>query len=52
MRRSQFKLNKLEENKYNAIQYACEQIINYKYHDQFPIDMIQGGAGTHQYEYQ
>ena len=41
-----FKLNKLEENKYNAIQYACEQIINYKYHDQFPIDMIQGGAGT------
>lgn len=41
-----FKLNKIEENKYNAIQYACEQIINYKYHDQFPIDMIQGGAGT------
>ncbi|RSE15903.1 aspartate ammonia-lyase [Acinetobacter johnsonii] len=41
-----FKLNKLKENKYNAIQYACEQIINYKYHDQFPIDMIQGGAGT------
>ena len=41
-----FKLNKLEENKYNAIQYACEQVINYKYHDQFLIDMIQGGAGT------
>lgn len=41
-----FKLNKLEENKYNAIQYACELVINYKYHDQFPIDMIQGGAGT------
>ena len=41
-----FKLNKLEENKYNAILYACEQVINYKYHDQFPIDMIQGGAGT------
>ena len=41
-----FKLNKLEENKYNAIQYACEQVINYKYHDQFPIDMIQGGAVT------
>ncbi|AXF44322.1 aspartate ammonia-lyase [Acinetobacter johnsonii] len=41
-----FKLNKLEKNKYNAIQYACEQVINYKYHDQFPIDMIQGGAGT------
>lgn len=41
-----FKLNKLDENKNNAIQYACQQIIDYKYHDQFPIDMIQGGAGT------
>ncbi|MBU3846903.1 MAG: aspartate ammonia-lyase [Candidatus Acinetobacter avistercoris] len=41
-----FKLNKLEENKNNAIQYACQQILDYKFHDQFPIDMIQGGAGT------
>jgi aspartate ammonia-lyase len=41
-----FKLNKLDENKNNAIQYACQQILDYKYHDQFPIDMIQGGAGT------
>lgn len=41
-----FKLNKLDENKNNAIQYACQQIIDYKYLDQFPIDMIQGGAGT------
>lgn len=41
-----FKLNKLDENKNNAIQYACQQIFDYKYHDQFPIDMIQGGAGT------
>ena len=29
-----------------AIQWACEQLIEGKYHDQFPIDMIQGGAGT------
>ncbi|NCI79181.1 aspartate ammonia-lyase [Acinetobacter kanungonis] len=43
---SNFKLNKLEENKYNAIQYACQQLMNDLYHDQFPIDMIQGGAGT------
>ena len=41
-----FKLNKIEENKNNAIQYACQQILNNQYHDQFPIDMIQGGAGT------
>ena len=41
-----FKLNHLDENKNNAIQYACQQILDYKYHDQFPIDMIQGGAGT------
>lgn len=41
-----FKLNKLDENKNNAIQYACQQILDYKHHDQFPIDMIQGGAGT------
>lgn len=41
-----FKLNKLEENKYNAIQHACQQLNNDLYHEQFPIDMIQGGAGT------
>ena len=41
-----FKLNNLDENKNNAIQYACQQILNNQYHDQFPIDMIQGGAGT------
>lgn len=29
-----------------AIQWACDQLIEGKYHDQFPIDMIQGGAGT------
>ena len=40
------KLNKLDENKNNAIQYACQQILNNQYHDQFPLDMIQGGAGT------
>ena len=29
-----------------AVIWACEQLIEGKYHDQFPIDMIQGGAGT------
>ena len=29
-----------------AIMWACDQLIEGKFHDQFPIDMIQGGAGT------
>lgn len=29
-----------------AIQKACEEIIDGKLHDQFPVDLIQGGAGT------
>lgn len=29
-----------------AVIWACDQLIEGKYHDQFPIDMIQGGAGT------
>ena len=29
-----------------AIMWACDQLIEGKHHDQFPIDMIQGGAGT------
>ena len=43
---SNLKLNKIDENKNKAIQYACEQILNNQYHDQFMVDMIQGGAGT------
>ena len=30
----------------DAIIWACDQLIEGKQHDQFPIDMIQGGAGT------
>ncbi len=29
-----------------AIIWACDQLIEGLHHDQFPIDMIQGGAGT------
>lgn len=29
-----------------AIEQACKEIINGKLHDQFPVDMMQGGAGT------
>ena len=30
----------------DAITKACEEIINGNLHDQFPVDLIQGGAGT------
>jgi len=30
----------------DAICTACDELLEGKYHDQFPIDMIQGGAGT------
>ena len=36
----------LEKEKAEAIIKACDDIYNQKFNDQFPIDMIQGGAGT------
>lgn len=30
----------------NAILKACKEILDGQHHDQFPVDMIQGGAGT------
>lgn len=30
----------------NAILKACKEILEGQHHDQFPVDMIQGGAGT------
>ena len=30
----------------NAIVKACQEIVEGKFHDQFPVDMMQGGAGT------
>ncbi len=41
-----FELNELEENKKKAICQACDEIIDGKFHDEFIVDMIQGGAGT------
>ena len=29
-----------------AVIWACDELIAGRHHDQFPIDMIQGGAGT------
>ena len=30
----------------DAIVKACQEIVDGKFHDQFPVDMVQGGAGT------
>ena len=39
-------LNLLTEEQAHAIIEACQEIIDGKHYEQFPVDMIQGGAGT------
>lgn len=39
-------LGMLDENMADAIAEACDEIIEGRLHDQFVVDMIQGGAGT------
>lgn len=39
-------LGLLDDEKYQSIVYACKELISGKFHNQFPIDMLQGGAGT------
>ena len=39
-------LGVLDKTIANAIIAACCKIVDGKFHDQFPIDMMQGGAGT------
>lgn len=39
-------LGLLTDEQFRAIKQACEEILAGKWHDQFPVDMIQGGAGT------
>src|SRR6185369_4625666 len=39
-------LKNLEAEKKDAIVAACDEILAGKLIDQFPVDMIQGGAGT------
>lgn len=40
------RLGLLTDVQHAAIKAACEDILAGKYHDEFPVDMIQGGAGT------
>ena len=39
-------LDVLAEDKMKAICDACDELLAGKLHDQFPVDMFQGGAGT------
>lgn len=39
-------LGLLDEAKSRAISRACEEIVSGKLHDQFVVDVMQGGAGT------
>ncbi len=39
-------LGKLEDDKTKAIVFASDELLSGKYHDQFIVDIIQGGAGT------
>lgn len=39
-------LGLLDDQRCTAIENAAKQIIAGKYHDQFVVDMVQGGAGT------
>lgn len=44
--KTNMELNVLDNTIGNAIIEACKQVIEGKYDTEFPIDMIQGGAGT------
>lgn len=39
-------LGLLTDEQFNAIEQACQEILAGKHLEQFPVDMIQGGAGT------
>lgn len=41
-----WQLNELEETIFKAIEFACQEVMEGKYNNQFPIDLFQGGAGT------
>ena len=39
-------LGRVDEARMRAICQTCDEILEGKLHDQFPVDMFQGGAGT------
>ncbi|MDN3607866.1 aspartate ammonia-lyase [Kaistella yonginensis] len=44
--KTNYELGLLEENLYKMIAETCDELIAGNLHEAFPIDMIQGGAGT------
>lgn len=41
-----YELEMISREQFEAICIACDELLEGRHHDQFPIDMIQGGAGT------
>ena len=44
--RANHQLGLLTDEQAKAIEQACQEIIDGQHHEHFPVDMIQGGAGT------
>lgn len=44
--KTNYELGLLDEQLYHKIAEVCDELLDGQLHDQFPIDMIQGGAGT------
>lgn len=44
--KTNYELGLLSKELYQTISQACDEVIDGNFDDQFPIDMIQGGAGT------
>ena len=44
--RANNQLGLLDDDIYHPIVAACERIINGEFHEQFVVEIIQGGAGT------
>ncbi len=44
--RANFRAGTLDKKVLDGIEQACEAVMNGEYHDQFLVDLYQGGAGT------
>lgn len=44
--RANYQLGLFSDEQFKGISQACEEILAGQHHEQFPVDMIQGGAGT------
>jgi aspartate ammonia-lyase len=44
--RANFEVGRMKKDRADAIEKACQAVIDGKYHDQFCTDLYQGGAGT------